>query len=115
MASTYFVAVPEMGALGAVDTVCADGVAGVTGGSGAAGGAAVGAVMGVTMIPVTLPVTASLSFLLVVPRATRVALAFAAAAAFCTLVCGCGSLRGARPKSASVGTVLANVAWRKCS
>jgi hypothetical protein len=70
VASTYFVAVPGMGALGAVDTVCAD------------GGAAVGAVMGVTVIPVTLPLTVSFCFLLVVPRASRVALAFAAEAAF---------------------------------
>jgi hypothetical protein len=79
---TYFVAVPGVGALGVVVTGCADGVAGDTGVSGAAGGAAVGAVMGVTMIPVTLPLTVSFCFGLVVPRAMRVALAFAAAAAY---------------------------------
>ena len=67
---TYFVAVPVLGAPGVVDTGCAT------------GGAAVGAVMGVTVIPVTLPLTVSFCFLLVVPRASRVALAFAAEAAF---------------------------------
>jgi len=56
----YFVDGPSwMGALEAVDTGCAGGVAGVTGISGETGGAAAGAVMGVTVTPVTLPVTAS--------------------------------------------------------
>jgi hypothetical protein len=99
-----------MGALEAVDTGCAGGVAGVTGVSGEAGEAAAGAVMGVTVTPVTLPVTASFCFLLVVPRAARVALAFAALAASCSADSGARTFGGARPKSESVWLALAYAA-----
>ena len=94
----YFVAVPVTGVPGVAGAGCAD------------GGVAVGAVMGVTVTPVTLPLTASFCFLLVVPRAVRVAFAFAAAAAFCSLVLGAGTLGGSRPKSASVWIALENAA-----
>src|SRR5580704_9662238 len=69
--------------------------AGAFGACSADGEVAAGALTtGVTVTPVTLPLTASFCFLLVVPRAARVALAFAAAAAFCSLVLGVRALGG---------------------
>jgi hypothetical protein len=49
---------------------------------------AAGAVTGVMVTDVTSPLTAAFCFGLVVPRALRVALNFAAAAAFCSTVNG---------------------------
>jgi hypothetical protein len=71
-------------------------------GAGTAGGAVRGdegpaAVMGVTSTPVTSPLMASFCFLLVVPRAVRVALIFAAAATRFSLLSGdrdLGALHG---------------------
>src|ERR1019366_2276476 len=76
---------------------CASG-AGVLGTTaGVAGGAVVaGAVV------LTVPFTASFAFGPMVPRAMRVALAFAVAAAFCAGV-RTTFLRGVNPKSASLG------------
>ena len=97
---------PAGGPLGAVVT-----------GAGTAG-AAVGeegpaVVTGVTMTPVTSPLMASFCFLLVVPRAMRVALIFAVAAARFSLSSGLRALGGARPKSASDAAVVLNVARTK--
>ena len=70
-------------------------------------------VTGVTMTPVTSPLTASFCFLLVVPRAMRVALIFAVAAARFSLSSGFRALGGARPKSASCAVAVLNVARKK--
>src|ERR1019366_718968 len=90
----------------------AAGEAGCCAFTGCTGGAAVGAVIGVMVIPVTLPETVSFCFLLVVPRAMRVALAFAAEAAFWAAVRGAGTLRGSSPNTSSVSGALANMDWR---
>jgi hypothetical protein len=97
----YFAAAPVAGASEAIDIGCRGGEAAV---------GVVGAVTGVTMTPVTWPLTASFCFLLVVPRATRVALAFAIWAARCSVVNGVRALGGPRPKSASVCVAFANAA-----
>ena len=47
------------------------------------------------------PVTLSFAFGPLVPRAVRVAAAFAARSTFCALVNGSGSFRGATPKAVS--------------
>jgi len=93
----YFVAGPARGSLEVVVASCAGAGAGVscgTSGTGDAGGAAVGSVTGIMMSPVTPPLTPSFCFLLVVPRATRVALAFAARAASSFAVNGVRALGG---------------------
>src|SRR5580704_387712 len=72
------------------------GVAGEVAGAGCAGEAA-GTVVGVMVTPVTFPLMASFCFLLVVPRASRVAFALAADAAFCAAVRGATTFRGCRP------------------
>src|ERR1700722_14552672 len=59
-----------------------------------------GAVTGVTVTPITLPVIFFFWTLPRVPRAWRVAMRLALAAAFSSGVCGVGVLRGARRKSA---------------
>jgi hypothetical protein len=51
---------------------------------------------------------------LVVPRAVRVALIFAAAATRFSLLSGVRALGGARPKSASCAFAVLNIARRKC-
>ncbi len=55
--------------------------------------------MGVTTTPVTLPLTASFFFLLVVPRATRVAFIFAVATVRFSLSSGVRALGACKPKS----------------
>jgi hypothetical protein len=70
---------------------------------------ATGAVMGVTLTPITLPVTSRIATLPLVPRAARVALAFAAAAAFSSVVSGFRAFFVGRPKSASTVGELPNV------
>ena len=91
---------PGGAAVGVAGAGCADGVAGT------------GVVIGVMLIPVTLPVTASFCFLLVVPRALRVASAFAAAAASSVPVRGAGAFRGSRPNRARMSVAVPNIASR---
>src|SRR5271165_2419357 len=78
-----------------------------------AGCAAVGGVAalvtGLITTPVTSPFTASFCFRLVVPRAARVALSFAVAAARCSVVSGLRALGGGKPKSASSCVAAPNV------
>ena len=114
---TVMVAVPsrqpaDLAAGGAtVDAEAPIGAAGAVGGpdapdggTGAPGIDAIRAVTGVTMMPVTSPFTAFFCFLPMVWRAARVALALAAAAAFCSgVLVAC--LGGENPKSASTGLV----------
>src|SRR5258708_39357040 len=68
-------------------------------------------VTGVTMTPVTSPLTASFFFLLVVPRATRVAFAFAVATMRCSAASGVLALGAGMPNSLSSAALL-NVARR---
>jgi hypothetical protein len=79
----------------------------------AGGDEGAGAVTGVTVTPVTLPFTASFCFLLVVPRAVRVAFDFADAAARFSVGSGWRALGACKPKSPSCGVALLNVARRK--
>jgi hypothetical protein len=62
---------------------------------------------------VTLPLTASFCFLLVVPRAVRVAFDFADAAARFSVGSGVRALGACKPKSPSCAVALLNVARRK--
>jgi hypothetical protein len=71
-------------------------------------------VTGVIVTPVTLPVMAAFCFLLVVPRASRVALAFAARAASCAVVKALRGFLGLSPKSASVDSALLYIAVIVC-
>ena len=66
--------------------------------------AGAGFLTGVMITLVTSPLTASFCFLLVVPRAVRVALNFAVAAAFCSLVNGV--------RAWEVATEVSELLWR---
>jgi len=106
------------GDTGAADvTTCAAAGGAAAGVAGCAvtdcpGGAAVGAVMGVMVTPVTFPVMTDFDFFEAVPRAMRVAAAFAAEAAFCAAVRAAGTLRGSSANTSSVSGALAYMDWR---
>jgi hypothetical protein len=76
------------------------GAAAGAGPAGVAGGdAGAGCVTGVITTPITSPLTASFCFLLVVPRALRVAFSFAVATTRFSVASGWRTLRVCTPKS----------------